>query len=131
MKNKIIFGIVILTIIFLFLISIFDVNSLFLKDNAPICKECLGLKPKAIYKDYKIYDIIEQKGLACAEALEILDSDYKYDYAFSCLKSSKIYFVNDKKVINVHEAYNKKIITKEELYKLNIVIRIDRRVTNE
>lgn len=86
----------------------------------------MGLEPKAIYRGYKIYDIIEQKGLACAEMVEYLDSDNKYDYYFPCLKSSQIYFVNDEAVINVREAYKKRIITLEKLYELNIVDRMVR-----
>lgn len=84
----------------------------------------MGLEPKAIYKEYKIYDVVEQKGLACAESIEILDSDETYDYYFNCLKSAKIYFVSDSEVINIHEAYSRKIITKEKLYELGIIDRM-------
>jgi hypothetical protein len=84
----------------------------------------MGLEPKAVYKQYKIYDIIEQKGLACAEAVQILASDETYEYYFNCLKSDKIYFVSDEEVIKVYEAYDRKIITKEELYDLGIVDRL-------
>ena len=85
-----------------------------------------GLAPKATYKGYKIYDIVEQRHLACAEAIEILDHDQTYDYYFDCLKSSQIYFVSKTQVMNVHDAYNKKIISKEELYKLGIISRMER-----
>lgn len=84
-----------------------------------------GLTPKATYKEYKIYDIVEQKGLACAEAIEILDSDLNYDYYFNCLKSDRIYLVSDKEVIKVKEAYRRGIINKESLYELKIVDRME------
>lgn len=86
----------------------------------------MGLTPKATYKEYKIYDVIEQKGWPCAEAIEILASDERYDYYFNCLKSDKIYFVSDFEVIKVHEVYNRGIITKEELYELGIINRMVR-----
>lgn len=84
----------------------------------------MGLKPKAIYEEYKIYDIVEQKGLACAEAVEYLGSDGMFDYYFPCLKSATIYFVKDGDVINVHEAYEKGIINLQKLYELDIVDRM-------
>jgi hypothetical protein len=86
----------------------------------------VGLNPIATYKEYKIYDLVKQKGLACAEAIEILDSDNEYDYYFECLKSDKIYFVSDKEILKVKEAYKNGIITKEELYDLGIVKRMVR-----
>jgi hypothetical protein len=86
----------------------------------------IGLNPIATYKEYKIYDLVKQKGLACAEAIEILDSDENYDYYFECLKSNKIYFVSDKETLNAIEIYKKGIITKEELYSLGIVNRMVR-----
>ncbi|MFA5407463.1 MAG: hypothetical protein WC343_01680 [Bacilli bacterium] len=85
-----------------------------------------GLEPKAIYKEYKIYDLVEQRSLACAEAIEILDSDDTYDYYFNCLKSDRIYFVSDTETIKIHEAYDRGIITKEELYELGIISRMER-----
>ena len=84
-----------------------------------------GLEPKAIYNEYKIYDIVEQRGLACAEAIEFLASDSEYDYYFNCLKSDRIYLVSDKEVIKVKDAYNRGIITKEALYELKIVDRME------
>lgn len=85
-----------------------------------------GMQPKAVYKGYKIYDLVEQRNLMCAEAIEILDSDANYDYYFNCLKSQSIYFVNAKEVMTVREAYARKIITKEELHSLGIVDRMER-----
>lgn len=85
-----------------------------------------GLEPKATYKGYKIYDLVEQRGLACAEMIEILDQDTKYDYYFDCLKSSQIYFVSKDETINIHTAYARKIITKEKLYELKIISRMER-----
>jgi hypothetical protein len=84
----------------------------------------IGLNPIATYREYKIYDLVKQRHLACAEAIEILDSDEEYDYYFECLKSDKIYFVSDKETLKVKEAYKRGIITKEELYNLGIVKRM-------
>jgi hypothetical protein len=84
-----------------------------------------GLNPKAIYNEYKIYDIVEQKGLPCAEAIEILATDSKYEYYFNCLKSDQIYLVKGDTVIKVKDAYNKGIITKEKLYELRIIDRYE------
>lgn len=94
-------------------------------------KDCIGsefsdLEPKAVFGNYKIYDLIEQKGLMCAEAIEILGSDEKYSYYFSCLKSGQIYLVSDEEIIKVKNAYDAGIITKEELYDLNIVERMEK-----
>lgn len=115
MEKKVLYGIIaVLTV----LVIVFGLK---LKNGDHLF---VGLEPKAIYKQYKIYDIIEQKGLACAEAVEILASDATYDYYFNCLKSDKIYFVSDEEVIKVLEAYDRKIITKEELYDLGIVDRL-------
>jgi hypothetical protein len=89
-------------------------------------KQTIWLEPKAIYNEYKIYDMVEQKKLPCDMAVEILDSDETYDYYFNCLKSATIYFVSDKETINVNEAYDRGIITKEKLYELRIVDRMVR-----
>jgi hypothetical protein len=85
-----------------------------------------GLSPKAIYHNYKIYDLVEQKKLMCAEAIEILDSDNDYIYYFNCLKSGQIYLVKGINKIKVKEAYNKGIISKEDLYELGIIDRMSR-----
>jgi hypothetical protein len=83
-----------------------------------------GLEPKATYNGYKIYDLVEQRHLACAEAVEILASDNKYTYYFDCLKSDSIYLVKNGKNIKVKDAYNQGIISKEKLYELNIISRM-------
>lgn len=85
-----------------------------------------GLTPKAIYNEYKVYDIVEQKNLPCAEAIEILARDDKYEYYFNCLKSDQIYLVNEDTIIKVKDAYNRGIITKEKLYELKIIDRYGR-----
>lgn len=102
----------------IFLIIILMIYKLFNQDMF------YGLQPKAIYNDYKIYDIVEQRGLACAEAIEILVSDGLYDYYFNCLKSDRIYLVNDNEIIKVKDAYKKGIISKEKLYELKILDRM-------
>jgi hypothetical protein len=84
-----------------------------------------GLEPKAVYNEYKIYDIVEQRGLACAEAIEFLAGDTEYDYYFNCLKSDRIYLVSDTEVIKVKDAYKRGIISKETLYELKIVDRME------
>ncbi len=85
-----------------------------------------GLKPKASYQNYKIYDLIEQKGLACAEAIEFIGNDETYDYYFNCLKSDQIFFVNDEEVIKVKTFYEAGYISLEELYNLNIIDRMEK-----
>lgn len=85
-----------------------------------------GLKPKASYQNYKIYDLIEQKGLACAEAIEFIGNDDSYDYYFNCLKSDQIFFVNDEEVIKVKTFYEAGLISLEELYNLNIIDRLEK-----
>lgn len=115
MKNKLLYGAFIFIVLILGIIIV-----LYNSDNNIF----MGLRPKAIYKNYKIYDVVEQKGLPCAEAIEILDSDETYDYYFNCLKSSQIYFVSDEEIIKIHDAYDRKIITKEKLYELGIIDRM-------
>ena len=85
-----------------------------------------GLKPKASYQNYKIYDLIEQKGLACAEAIEFIGNDDSYDYYFNCLKSDQIFFVSDEEVIKVKTFYEAGYISLEELYNLNIIDRMEK-----
>jgi len=85
-----------------------------------------GLKPKASYQNYKIYDLIEQKGLACAEAIEFIGNDDSYDYYFNCLKSDQIFFVSDEEVIKVKTFFEAGLISLEELYNLNIIDRMEK-----
>jgi len=85
-----------------------------------------GLKPKASYQNYKIYDLIEQKGLACAEAIEFIGNDDSYDYYFNCLKSDQIFFVSDEEVIKVKTFFEAGHISLEELYNLNIIDRMEK-----
>ncbi|MDD3048681.1 MAG: hypothetical protein PHQ89_01655 [Bacilli bacterium] len=95
------------------------------KDNDKTSYLFSGLNPIATYKGYDIYDIIKQKDLACAEMIEILDSDDTYQYYFNCLRSGSIYFANKDEIIKVKEAYSRGIITKEKLYELGIVDRME------
>ena len=85
-----------------------------------------NLEPKASYQEYKIYDLVEQKGLACAEAIEFIGNDPNYDYYFNCLKSDQIYFVSDEEVIKVKHFYDAGLISLEELYNLNIINRMEK-----
>lgn len=85
-----------------------------------------GLKPKAKYQNYKIYDLVEQKGLMCAEAIEFIGYDNTYDYYFNCLKSDQIYFVSDEEVIKVKTFYDAGLITLEVLYNLKIIDRMEK-----
>lgn len=117
MKKKYIY-----IILFALAILLLSITYILSKENTMF----LGLEPKATYKGYKIYDLVEQRHLACAEAIEILDHDDKYDYYFNCLRSSQIFFVSKDEVINIHTAYQRKIITKEELYRLGIISRMER-----
>lgn len=85
-----------------------------------------GLKPKASYQEFKIYDLIEQKGLACAEAIEFIGNDDTYDYYFNCLKSDQIFFVSEEEVIKVKTFFEAGRISLEELYNLNIIDRMEK-----
>ena len=85
-----------------------------------------GLKPKAKYQIYKIYDLVEQKGLMCTEAIEFIGYDNTYDYYFYCLKSDQIYFVSDEEVIKVKTFYDAGLITLEVLYNLKIIDRMEK-----
>lgn len=85
-----------------------------------------GLKPKASYQEFKIYDLIEQKGLACAEAIEFIGNDNTYDYYFNCLKSDQIFFVSEEEVIKVKTFFEAGRISLEELYNLNIIDRMEK-----
>ena len=85
-----------------------------------------GLQPKAKYQEYEIYDLIEQKGLMCAEAIEFIGEDNTYDYYFNCLKSNQIFFVSNEEVIKVKTFYEAGLITLEELYNLKIIDRMEK-----
>lgn len=85
-----------------------------------------GLQPKSNYQIYKIYDLIEQRGLACAEAIEYIGEDPKYDYYFNCLKSDQIFFVSDEEVIKVKNFFEAGLISLEELYNLKIIDRMNK-----
>ena len=117
MKTKII---IVLILIFTIIISLASVS--YYNNH----KLFWGLEPKATYNGYRIFDIVEQKGLACAEAIEILGSDDTYSYYFPCLKSSQIYFIKNHEVINIHKAYKQGIITLQKLYELKIVDRMEK-----
>jgi hypothetical protein len=82
-----------------------------------------GLSPKAIYGDYKIYDLVEQRNLMCAEAIEFLEITEEYEYYFNCLKSDQIFLVGNNQVIKVKVAYDAGIIDAETLYELGIISR--------
>jgi hypothetical protein len=85
-----------------------------------------GLQPKAVFNDYKIYDLIEQKGLMCAEAIEFIGNDSTYDYYFNCLKSEQIFFVSEAEVVNVKTMFAAGLITLEKLYELKIIDRMEK-----
>lgn len=84
------------------------------------------LEPKAIYGDYEIYDLIEQNKLACAEAIEYLDTDDAYQYYFNCLKSDQIFFVSDEEIIKVKHFYAAGLISLKDLYDRDIVDRMEK-----
>lgn len=104
--------------------------TLFLLLNISSCKQddflsrFDGLQPKAIYREFKIYDLVEQKNLPCAEAIEFIGEDLEYDYYFNCLRSNQIFFISDEEVIKVKNFYNAELITLEELYNLKIIDRM-------
>lgn len=84
-----------------------------------------GLEPLTTFKEYKVYDIVKQKNLPCAMALEILATDDEYQYYFDCLRSDQIYFVGNNEILKVHHMYDLKLVTKEELFELGIVGRTE------
>lgn len=84
------------------------------------------LEPKAVYGDYEIYDLIEQNKLACADAIEYLDTDANYQYYFNCLKSDQIFFVSDEEIIKVKHFYAAGLISLEDLYDRDIVDRMEK-----
>ena len=84
------------------------------------------LEPKAVYGDYEIYDLIEQNNLACAEAIEYLDTDDRYQYYFDCLRSDQIFFVSDEEIIKVKHFYAAGLISLEELFRLDIIDRMEK-----
>lgn len=106
-----------------FIILILIIN-LFACSQDSFLSRFKGLNPKATYQNYKIYDLIEQNGLACAEAIEFIGNDDSFDYYFNCLKSDQIFFVSDEEVIKVKTFYEAGLITLEELFNLKIIDRI-------
>jgi len=90
----------------------------------PFLDRFKGLEPKARYLNYAVYDLVEQKQLICAEALEFLDEDNTYQYYFSCLKSDQIFFVSDEEIIKIKHFYATGLIDLETLYRLKLVDRM-------
>lgn len=82
-----------------------------------------GVKPIAVHNSYFVYDLVEQKSLPCAEAIEVLGISRGYEYYFNCLKSEHIYLVRDNVVIDVNEALDKNLIYLEDLYNYGIADR--------
>lgn len=115
-----------LILLILSLVGIIIVSLLMFFENVNNNDLFYGLEPKATYKEYKIYDIVEQRQLACAEMIEILIEDDQYTYYFNCLKSDQIYLVSKDEIIKVKNAYNANIISKETLYELDIIDRMEK-----
>lgn len=90
----------------------------------------LGLKPLYEYNGYKIYDLVKQKNLACAEAIEYFPNQVinGYQYYFECLKSDQIYMVKDGVSIKIKDAYNQGLIPIEKMYEFKLVGRM---ITND
>lgn len=85
-----------------------------------------GLEAKTTFEQYKIYDLVEQKNLACAEMIEFIGNDTEYQYYFNCLKSDQIYFVSQDEIIKVKHFYNAGLISLEKLYELKIIDRMEK-----
>lgn len=85
-----------------------------------------SLPPKATFEQYKIYDLVEQNNLQCAEMIEFIGDDPVYNYYFTCLKSDQIFLVNDIEAIRVKNAFAAGLITLEQLYELNIIARMEK-----
>jgi hypothetical protein len=83
-----------------------------------------GLQPKAVFDGYKIYDLVEQRGLPCAEALDYVGMDTQYQYYLSCLRKEQIYLVSSQKTVKMTDAIEDGIITLKQLYELKIISRM-------
>lgn len=115
MKTK--YLVVIAVVLAIILVMLYVIQ----KDN-----EFFGLKPLYEYNGYKIYDIVKQKGLACAEAIEFFPDQVMngYQYYFDCLKSDQIYMVKDGVSIKIKDAYNQGLISIEKMYEFGLVERM-------
>jgi len=80
-----------------------------------------NLEPKAQLNGYKIYDLVEQKGLMCAEAIEFVGENDEYEYYLSCLKGDSIFVVKENRVLLLKDAISQKIFTLDQLVDLNII----------
>jgi hypothetical protein len=83
-----------------------------------------GLQPKAVFDGYKIYDLVEQRGLPCAEALDYVGMDSQYHYYLSCLRKEQIYLVSPQKTVKLTDAIEDGIITLKQLFELKIISRM-------
>jgi hypothetical protein len=90
----------------------------------PFLDRFKGLEPKARFMNFAVYDLVEQKQLICAEAVEFLDEDDNYQYYFNCLKSDQIFFVSDDEVIKIRHFYQAGLIDLNTLYQLRLVDRM-------
>ena len=82
-----------------------------------------GVRPITKHNSYYVYDLVQQKSLPCAEAIEILGVSRGYEYYFNCLKSEHIYLVRDNVVIGIDEALERNLISFEDLYNYGIADR--------
>lgn len=82
-----------------------------------------GLDPIVTIGDYHVYDLVVQRQLACAEALEYVGSDEQFQYYLPCLKGSQMFFVQGDDVLNIFEALEAQVISLEQLFESQLVFR--------
>lgn len=86
-----------------------------------------GLQPVAFYNGYRIYDLVKQKKLPCAEMVEYYPSEMidGYQYYFPCLKSNQIIMVKKNQVIKIKDAYQQGLISIEKMYEFGLIERTE------
>ncbi len=118
MKKEVVF----LSVLF---VSLVLGSIIFAFSNSRDDEKYKGLDPIAKYDGYAIYDLVEQKGLMCAEMIEVLGTVDGHDYYLSCLKGSNILFIKDDIKLNIYDVLEDNLISLEKLYELNIIDKMD------
>ena len=82
-----------------------------------------GLEPITVIDEIDVYDLVVQRQLACAEALEFVGKDDQFQYYLPCLKGSQMFFVTGEDVLNIFEALEAELISLEQLFEAKLVFR--------